>query len=185
MFSCCLWELSTELIVHGLLYLKTNFCYLLRVIETFRITSQPSRPTVVVEGVNSTGVSLAWSFSLTINESIRVIHFYRQRSGGRDTRIATKRGNRPFAYASDEFKANYEAQSSSNSATLLLLDVNNNEEYTYTVRVSYYDGNSYYYPRYRTDVVVYGKCNCPNHFSPLNKAVSTWSGFISNKRLCL
>lgn len=154
-----------------MLYLtETNFYYLLPIIETFSIARQPNRPTIVVEGVNSSLVVLAWRFSLKTNESIRVVHFNRQRPGESLTRIATKRGSRPFAYASNEFKAKYNARSfSSSDVTLLLLDVNNNEEYTYTARVSYSDGTRLHYTSWRTDVLVYGKYNCPNHFSPLYK----------------
>ena len=152
-----------------MLYLKTNFCYLLPIIETFSIVRQPNRPTIVVEGVNSSLVRLVWRFSLKTNESIRVVHFKRQRPGENLTRIATKRGSRPFVYASDEFKGKYNAQSFSSSVTLLVLDVNNNEEYTYTARVSYSDGTRLHYTSWRTDVLVYGKYNCLNHFSPLYK----------------
>ena len=163
-------------------YLKTNFCYLLPVIETFSIARQPNRPTIVVEGVNSSRVLLAWRFSLKTNESIRVVHFYRERSGERSTHIATKRGSRPFAYTRDEFKAKYKAQSSSSLVTLLLLDVNNNEEYTYNTRVLYSDGIRSHYTSWRTDVLVYGKYNCQNHFSPFIRYLER---FILNKRLCL
>lgn len=161
--------MSTELIAYAVLYLKTNFCYLLPIIETFSIARQPNRPTIVVEGVNSTRVLLAWRFSLKTNESIRVIHFYRERSGEKATRIATKRGSRPFAFASEEFKVKYKAQSSSSLVTLQLLDVNNNEEYTYNARVVYSDGIRSHHTSWRTDVLVYGEYNCPNHFSPLYK----------------
>ena len=111
---------------------------------------------------------LVWRFSLLSSETLKGIVFYRRRrseSEDRDKRIATKSGSQPFVYTRNEFKADYEAKSSSRSATLVLLDVNNNDEYKYTVRVTYsFDLNRRRYPRSRTDVVVFGKYKYLIHF---------------------
>lgn len=146
-----------EKAMHYEIFRTTNSVYFY--IETFSITRTPDKTTVVVEGVNSTKVALFWMFSLNANESIRNIAFDRRRSGENDTRIATKRGNHAFTYAdNDEIKANYVAQSSSTSATLVLVNVTNSEEYTYTLRLTYDDGNGRI-SRHKssTFVVVYGE----------------------------
>ena len=124
-------------------------------LETFRITSSPESHTVVVESVNSSRISLVWTYSLAVNESIRTFTFFRKIPGdAADTRVAIKRGNRRFIYSSEEFRAKYEASSSSESrsATLVLLDVTNSEEYTYTMRLVTNLDNR----RFATTMVVYG-----------------------------
>ena len=124
-------------------------------LETFRITSSPESHTVVVESVNSSRISLVWTYSLAVNESIRTFTFFRQIPGdAADTRVAIKRGDRRFVYSSEEFRAKYEATSSSKSrsATLVLLDVTNSEEYTYTMRLVTNLDNR----RFATTLVVYG-----------------------------
>ena len=128
-------------------------------LETFRFTRTPNRPTVIVEGVNSSRVPLVWRFSLLSSETLEGIVFYRRRrSESEDKRIATRSGSQTFVYTRNEFKADYEAISSSRSATLVLLDVNNDEENKYTVRVTYsINVNRRRYPRSSTDVVVFGK----------------------------
>ncbi|XP_067030323.1 fibroblast growth factor receptor 3-like [Acropora muricata] len=122
--------------------------------EMFRITSSPESHTVVVESVNSSRISLVWTYTLAVNESIRTFTFFRRIPGDReDTRVAIKRGNRRFVYSSEEFRAKYEATSSSNSqsATLVLLDVTNSEEYTYTMRLI----TNFESRRFSTTIVVY------------------------------
>ena len=124
--------------------------------ETFSITSSPARETIVVEGVNSSRVSLVWKYSLAINETISTITFFRRLSSSeRDVRIAIKRESEQFSYNSEEFKARYEALSSSQakSATLVLLDVKNSEEYRYTLRIF----TNQDIQRHRTSLVVYGQ----------------------------
>ncbi|XP_068685574.1 tyrosine kinase receptor Cad96Ca-like [Montipora foliosa] len=140
---------ALQFIVRAVLFLN-----ILQQSETFNITSSPARETIVVEGVNSSRVSLVWKYSLAINETIRTITFFRRISSSeRDVRIATKRESEQFSYNSEEFKARYEALSSSQakSATLVLLDVKNSEEYRYTLRISTNQGNQ----RHRTSLVVY------------------------------
>lgn len=124
--------------------------------EMFRITSSPESHTVVVESVNSSRISLVWTYTLAVNESIRTFTFFRRIPGDReDTRVAIKRGNRRFVYSSEEFRAKYEATSSSNSqsATLVLLDVTNSEEYTYTMRLI----TNFESRRFSTTIVVYSE----------------------------
>lgn len=127
-------------------------------LETFRFTRTPNRPTVIVEGVNSSRVPLVWRFSLMSSETLKgIVFFRRRRSESEDERIATSSGSKPFVYTRNEFKAYYEAISSSRSATLVLLDVNNDEENKYTVKVTYSINDRRRYPRSTTDVIVFGK----------------------------
>ncbi|XP_015747778.1 PREDICTED: uncharacterized protein LOC107327537 [Acropora digitifera] len=131
-----------------------SFLNSLQQCEMFRITSSPESHTVVVESVNSSRISLVWTYTLAVNESIRTFTFFRRIPGDReDTRVAIKRGNRRFVYSSEEFRAKYEATSSSNSqsATLVLLDVTNSEEYTYTMRLI----TNFESRRFSTTIVVY------------------------------
>ena len=125
-------------------------------LEMFRITSSPESHTVVVESVNSSRISLVWTYTLAVNESIKTFTFFRRIPGDTaDTRVAIKRGNRRFVYSSEEFRAKYEAISSSKSqsATLVLLDVTNSEEYTYTMRLL----TNLESRRFATTMVVYGE----------------------------
>ena len=90
---------------------------------------------MVVEGVNSSRVVLKWSYKKASSETIRSVSFIRQRPGKTvETKIATRSRSGRFRLNKNEFKAQYKADSPS---TLVLLDVNNSEEFSYILRVSY------------------------------------------------
>lgn len=106
--------------------------------------------------MNSARVELVWEYTLEANERFRISAIDRQGPGeNKSTRIATRIGEKSaFILASSEFKADYEAKL---PATLVLLDVKNNEEYTYTFLLTYNDSARNYNRQFKVSVVVYGK----------------------------
>lgn len=124
-------------------------------LESFTFTRTPRDPKIVVEGVS---VSLVWTYKLESNERIQEVSFRRQKSGQMETRIATStRGSSIFVFNRKEFTAAYIARRSSRSATLVVRNVNSNEEYTYSLKVKYSDGVRSKYPRSSVSVIVVGK----------------------------
>ena len=118
---------------------------------------RPDKPTIVVEGVNSTNVDLIWDILPGNNEEVHVLSLIRQRPGDVNLVIIASR-RFPISFTlSDRFVNEYRANL---PATLRLLNVDNTEEYVYTLQVNYDDPNNV--PRRMEDlvrVIVRGKSN--------------------------
>ena len=95
---------------------------------------RPDKPTIVVEGVNSTNVDLIWDILPGNNEEVHVLSLIRQRPGDVNLVIIASR-RFPISFTlSDRFVNEYRANL---PATLRLLNVDNTEEYVYTLEVRY------------------------------------------------
>ena len=129
-------------------------------LEALTFSRRPDNPTIVVEGVNSTNVDLEWEISATNSETLDDLFFKRQRSGDVNLEnIASRRSSTAFTLLSDSFETEYRANL---PATLKLLNVDNTEEYIYTLQVSYDDSGGVGVPREIADkvtVIVRGKSN--------------------------
>ena len=121
-------------------------------------TRKPDKQTIVVEGVNSTNVDLIWDILSSSGEVVNSLQLIRQRLGDfNHVTIASRKFNTGFTLLSDSFANEYRANL---PATLRLLNVDNTEEYTYSLQVSY-DGFRNI-PREINDqvtVIVRGKSN--------------------------
>ena len=118
---------------------------------------RPDNPTIVVEGVNSTNVDLIWDILPGNNEDVHVLFLIRQRPGDVNlVTIATRTSTGSFNFETDSFANEYRVNL---PATLRLLNVDNTEEYVYTLQVNYDLDNI---PRRMEDlvrVIVRGKSN--------------------------
>ena len=103
-------------------------------LEALTFTRRPDKPTIVVEGVNSTNVDLIWDILPGNGESVQNLFLIRQRPGDvNQVQIAWRKYSSSFTLAegfANEYRANL-------PATLRLLNVDNTEEYVYTLQVSY------------------------------------------------
>ena len=96
---------------------------------------RPDNPTIVVEGVNSTSVDLIWDILPSGGEVVQNLFFVIQRPGDvNQVAIASRRSSTSFTLLSDSFANEYRANL---PATLRLLNVDNTEEYIYSLQVSY------------------------------------------------
>ena len=120
-------------------------------------TRKPDKPTIVVEGVNSTNVDLIWEILPSGGEVVNSLHLIRQRPGDvNQVTIASRRSSTAFTLLSDSFANEYRANL---PATLRLLNVDNTEEYVYTLQVSYDLNNFPQRMEDRVTVIVRGKSN--------------------------
>ncbi|KAM7440130.1 hypothetical protein ABFA07_010624 [Porites harrisoni] len=102
--------------------------------EALTFTERPDKPTIVVEGVNSTNVNLIWDILPGNTEVVQNLFLIRQRQGDTSqVQIASRKYLSSFTLA-DGFANEYSANL---PATLTLLNVDNTEEYVYTLQVSY------------------------------------------------
>lgn len=94
---------------------------------------------MVVEGVNSSRVSLIWRYTLDKGESLRSATIESARPGQKGRiRIATRpSANSSFIFARNRFKMYYGARP---PATLVLKDVKTTGENTYTLGIFYSNG---------------------------------------------
>ena len=120
-------------------------------------TRRPDTPTIVVEGVNNTNVDLIWEILPSNGEVVQGLFFTRQNLGGiSQVIIASRRFTSSFTILSQSFVNEYRAKL---PATLTLLNVDNTEEYIYTLQVNFEQNNV---PRRKEDsvtVIVLGKSN--------------------------
>ena len=127
-------------------------------LEALTFTKRPDKPKIVVEGVNSTNVDLIWDILPGNNEVVERLFILRQNLKPRDVNLVII-ASRTFASSftmSNSFANEYRANL---PATLRLLNVDNTEEYVYTLQVIY-DLNNV--PQRKEDsmtVIVYGKSN--------------------------
>ena len=118
---------------------------------------RPDNPTIVVEGVNSTNVDLIWDILPGNNEDVHVLFLIRQRPGDVNlVTIATRTSTGSFNFETDSFAKEYRVNL---PATLRLLNVDNTEEYVYTLQVTYNLANVPRRMEDRVTVIVRGKSN--------------------------
>ena len=141
-------------------------------LEALTFSRRPDKPTIVVEGVNSTNADLVWEILPDSGEVVQNLFLIRQRPGDvNQVQIAWRKYSSSFTLAegfANEYRANL-------PATLRLLNVDNTEEYVYTLQVSY-DLNNV---PHRTDdsvtVIVRGKSN---NFALYPRRASKWQGIL-------
>ena len=141
-------------------------------LEALTFTRRPDKPTIVVEGVNSTNVNLIWDILPGNTEVVQNLFLIRQRPGDvNQVQIASRKYSSSFTLAegfANEYRANL-------PATLRLLNVDNTEEYVYTLQVSYDLNNR---PRRMVDsvtVIVRGKSN---NFALYPRRASQWQDIL-------
>ena len=136
-------------------------------------TRRPDTPTIVVEGVNNTNVDLTWEILPSGGEVVQSLFFKWQNLGDINrVQIASRKSTSSFTLATDIFANEYRANL---PATLRLLNVDNSEEYVYTLKVNY-DLNNV--PRQMEDsvtVIVRGKSN---NFDFYPRRASKWQGIV-------
>ena len=133
------------------------FGFLVLFSEALTFGRQPDKPTIAVERVNNTNVDLVWEILPSSGEVVTSLFFNRQRLGEtRSTPIASRKFSTgdPFSALLRNFETEYRTNL---PATLWLLNVDNTEEYIYTLEVNYEVNNI---PQEKSDqvtVVVRGK----------------------------
>ena len=126
-------------------------------LEALTFTRRPDKPKIVVEGVNSTNVNLIWDILPGNGESVQNLFLIRQRPGDVNlVTIATRTSSGSFNFETDSFADEY---STTLPATLRLLNVDNTEEYVYTLQVSYDLNNVPHRMDDSVTVIVRGKSN--------------------------
>lgn len=130
-----LFWVNRTLILACILWLCCVVFNFLAFTEGFQWTSQPDNPTIVVQGVNSSVVTLIWRYDLR-GAQINAVFIKRGSSSiPLPITIATKVGNRGFNVL-DSFKSDYRAFS--DPVKLELLNVDNKEEYFYFIQFQYF-----------------------------------------------
>lgn len=122
--------------------------------EAVRITKRPGNPTILVEGINNTDQDLVWEFDKE-GDVIQSVQFQRNKPGevAPDT-IASRLDSTGFTVF-DPFKTDYEATLNNR---LTLKRVTNNQEYLYTIVISYVRNNIVQLPlRDQVQIIVKGK----------------------------
>lgn len=122
--------------------------------EAVSFTEQPSNPTILVEGINNTDQVLVWEF-IREGDVIQSVEFQRNKPGevAPDT-IASRLDQSSFTVF-DPFKTDYEAKLNNR---LTLKRVTNNQEYLYTIVVSYLRNSILQQPlRDQVQIIVKGK----------------------------
>ena len=104
--------------------------------EALTLPRQPDKPTIVVEGVNNTNVDLIWDFLPASGEVVQSIFLNRERPGYSSEQIASRKSNTAFNPLISNFETEYRANL---PATLRLVNVDNTEEYIYSLEVNYDD----------------------------------------------
>ena len=136
-------------------------------------TRRPDTPTIVVEGVNNTNVDLIWEILPSNGEVVQHLFFTRQTLGDiNQVAIASRRFSSSFTLLSESFVNEYRATL---PATLTLLNVDNTEEYVYTLQVNFEQNNV---PQRKEDsvtVIVLGKSN---NFAFYPRRASKWQSLL-------
>lgn len=115
--------------------------------------NRPSKPTIIVEGVNSTGVKLEWNFLLHSGDVVQSVFLQRQRRGNPPIDLASRHSNNAFTFLNSVFLKEYDAKLPN---TLVLRDVNSNKEYFYSIIVNYVRNNIVQIPlEDQVEVIVY------------------------------
>lgn len=118
-------------------------------------TKQPERLVILVEGVNNTEKELSWLYRLD-GETVQNIQFQRSKPGGGDlVTLASKLPNEGFTILEEKYKTEYRAELDNK---LVLINVNNNEEFVYSIVVNYFGTDRVPRPfKDEVEVVVKGK----------------------------
>ena len=106
----------------------------------FPWTKDPGSRIVVVEGVNNTNVRLEWGYADSVRTSILIVKIERKRNGTIES-IAAKSGDATDKPSSlDLVDRNRDGREYEvfDPATLMLKEVNNDEEYEYVISVDYF-----------------------------------------------
>jgi len=117
--------------------------------EAFQWTKQPVNPTIVVEGVNNTKVSLLWEYVLSQGESIASITVSRGRPDSAERETFAVQGSNPLRVTRFQNKYNVAPP-----LTVELLDLKNKEEYVYFIDVVSSTGDT---PSSQVRIIVNGK----------------------------
>ena len=142
-------------------------------LEALTFIRRPDKPTIVVEGVNSTNVDLIWEILPGNGESVQNLFLIRQRPGDvNQVQIASRKYASSFNLATDSFANEYRANL---PATLRLLNVDNTEEYVYTLQINYDLNNVPKRMEDRVTVIVHGKSN---NFALYPRRASQWQGIL-------
>ena len=106
------------------------------ILESVTFTREPTNPTIVIEGVNSSRVLLIWAFSLGKGEMLESVSIERARPGENSrTTIATRpSANDSFIFARDTFRTDYGVRL---PATFVLKRVQRTDDYMYFLTVFY------------------------------------------------
>ncbi|XP_067053371.1 protein sax-3-like [Acropora muricata] len=113
-------------------------------VAQFPWTKEPTSPIIVVEGVNNTNVRLEWDYDAAIRPSILTVNIKRKRDGAEKT-IAFKAGQssaRPSSLLLENRTQDGSEYEVLEPATLVLKEVNSDEEYEYVISVVYYASSS-------------------------------------------
>ena len=111
----------------------------------FPWTKEPNSPIIVVEGVNNTNVRLEWDYDAAFRRLIANIRIAVRKRDGSEKQIARKSGEATINPTSlDLVDRNQDGREYEvvEPATLVLKDVNNNEEYEYVISVNYFPTSS-------------------------------------------
>ena len=103
-------------------------------------------------------MDLKWEISATSGEVLDALFFNRQKPGSVNlVNIASRKSSTAFTLSSDSFETEYRAML---PATLRLLNVDNTEEYIYTLQVRYEDSSNVVQEIVdKVTVIVRGKSN--------------------------
>jgi len=109
---------------------------------------------ILVEGFNNTNKELKWEFSKSIDENIVTVTFERKKESGSTVNVAYRTGIGSFSRAvpgipESEYNREYEPRL---PATLRLKQLNDGEEYVYTIVVQFDKGGNL--QRARDSVIV-------------------------------
>ena len=107
----------------------------------FPWTKDPGSRIVVVEGVNNTNVRLEWGYADSVRTSILIVKIGKKKRDGTIESIAAKSGDATDKPSSlDLVDRNRDGREYEvfDPATLLLKDVNSDEEYEYIISVDYF-----------------------------------------------
>ena len=111
----------------------------------FPWTKEPSSPIIVVEGVNNTNVRLEWDYDAAFRRLIVNIRIAVRKRDGSEKQIAGKIGEATINPTSlDLVDRNQDGREYEvvEPATLVLKEVNSDEEYEYVISVNYFPTSS-------------------------------------------
>lgn len=124
--------------------------------EAIGWSKQPTKPTILVEGINNTDQSLVWEFFLESNETVQNVLLQRKKPGEKNpTTFASRLAGSLFTLLDGTYRKEY---GTSFPNTLILRNVTNDEEFIYLIVVNYIK-NNVAQPRKsdQVELIVYGE----------------------------
>ena len=124
--------------------------------EAIGWSKQPTKPTILIEGINSTDQSLVWEFFLESNETVQNVLFQRKKPGEKNpTTFASRLAGSSFTLLDSTYRKEY---GTSLPNTLILRNVTNDKEFIYLIVVNYIK-NNVAQPRKsdQVELIVYGE----------------------------